>query len=309
MTQPTHTNNEQAVHPALRFGVVLALWFWAFWPEVSRAAGHAASDSNWSHAWAAPILAGALCIRRRVELHRSLTRGSWVGLLALLASVGVFASAIWPLGFGYLADVGAVMTLAAALWAVGGRRFFKRCSPVILILLLSFPIGQRMYAGLIIRPETYTMTASRAVLDAIPGVEVTLDGPDLHFVRGERTGTIALGASNRGAALLVTYAVVGVFVAFSHIRPLWELALMAMAAGPVLLAANLLRMLTWGVVTIYTAAGPVSPVPRVVASIVSLLFAWALFLVIAGVLDRLDSLRTAARPDAACSESESDDEE
>ncbi len=309
MTQPTQTNNEQAVHPALRFGVVLALWFWAFWPEVSRAAGHAASDSNWSHAWAAPIFAAALCMRRRVELHRSLTRGSWVGLLALLASIGVFASAIWPLGFGYLADVGAVMTLAAALWTVGGWRFFKRCSPAVLIVLLSFPIGQRMYASLIIRPETYTMAASRAVLDAIPGVEVTLDGPDMHFVRGKRTGTIALGASNRGAALLVTYAVVGVFVAFSRIRPLWELALMALAAGPVLLAANLLRMLTWGVVTMYTAAGPVSPVPRVVASIVSLLFAWALFLVIAGVLDRLDSLRTAARPDAACSESESDDEE
>jgi hypothetical protein len=309
MTQQTQPDSEQAAYPALRFGVVLALWLWAFWPEVSRAAGYAASDSNWSHAWAAPVLAGALCIRRRVELHRSLTRGSWVGLLALLASVGVFASAIWPLGFGYLADVGAVMTLAAALWAVGGRRFFNRCSPVILIVLLSFPIGQRMYASLIIRPETYTMAASRAVLDTIPGVEVTLDGPDLHFVRGERTGTIALGASNRGAALLVTYAVVGVFVAFSRIRPLWALALMGLAAGPVVLAANLLRMLTWGVVTMYGSAGPVSPGPRIVASIVSLLLAWAVFLVIAGALDRLDSLRTAAQADAASSESERDDEE
>lgn len=309
MTQQIPTANLHATHPALRFGVVLALWFWAFWPEVSRAAEHAASDSNWSHAWAAPVLAGALCMRRRVELRRSLTRGSWVGLLALLLSIGAFASAIWPLGFGYLADVGAVMTLAAALWTVGGRRFFKRCSPVILILLLSFPIGQRMYASLIIRPETYTMAASRAVLDAIPEVEVTLDGPDMHFVRGKRTGTIALGASNRGAALLVTYAVVGVFVTFSRIRPLWALAFMALAAGPVLLAANLLRMLTWGVVTIYTAAGPVSPVPRVVASIVSLLSAWAVFLVIAGVLDRLNMLRASAHPDAASSESGLDDEE
>ena len=132
-----------------------------------------------------------------------------------------------------------------------------------------------------------TLATARLVLDRIPGVEVRLEGPDLHFRRGDQRGTIALGESNRGVSLLVAYAVVGVFVVFSRVRPVWQVVLLAAAAVPIMLLCNLARLLTWGVVTMYAHADPVSATPRATAAVASLLLAYAAFALICGILGRI----------------------
>jgi len=177
--------------------------------------------------------------------------------------------------------------LAGVVLAVGGWRTLKRCLPMLLLVGLSIPVGQRIYARLIIAPETHTLSATRFVLDQLPGVEVELRGPDFHFTRGQQAGTIALGEPRRGATLAVAFLVIGVFVVFARIRPFWQVALMAMAAGPIVLLCNLLRLLSWGMVTIYGGADPTSAVPRGVAAVVSLAAAYALFALACGILSTL----------------------
>ncbi len=200
---------------------------------------------------------------------------------------GLYAFSIWPLSFKQLQNVIMLPVLAGALLAVGGRRVAKLCLPMLLLVALAVPIGERMYASLIIRPETYTLSTTRFVLDKLPGVSVERVGPDLLFARGQDTGTIALGEYSRGARLLVASVAVGVFVVFSRVRPVWQVVVMALLAGPIALFCNLVRMFAWGATTIYGGFGPLNGVPRAVSMLASLVLAYVLFALFCVVLDNL----------------------
>ena len=73
---------------------------------------------------------------------------------------------------------------------------------------------------------------------------------------------MALGEPRRGASLLVTYLVVGVCTVFTALRPTWQVAVLALLAGPIALLCNLLRFLCWGGIAIYMDFDAVSPWPR-----------------------------------------------
>ena len=267
--------------------VSLVLWAWAFHPELVGFVVRGWVDSNWAHVLAAPLLILLLILRRRECLARCRWKGSAWGLAGVLGGILLYAASIWPLNFGYTRDLATVPVLAGIVLGVGGWGVLRRSAPMLMVFLLSIPIGQRAYAALIIRPETATLATARFVLDRFPGVEVRLEGPDLHFRRGDQRGTIALGESNRGVSLLVAYAVVGVFVVFSRVRPVWQVVLLAAAAVPIMLLCNLVRLLTWGVVTMYAHADPVSATPRATAAVASLLLAYAAFALICGILGRI----------------------
>jgi hypothetical protein len=161
-----------------------------------------------------------------------------------------------------------------------------------ILLFLSIPIGPRTYAYLIIKPETYTLEATRFTLNTIPGINVKLDGPDLIYSHQENTGRIALGEPNRGVALLGAYAFIGVFVIFTRIRPFWQVVILVLTLIPLTAFCNLLRMVCYGLITIYYNAGPLSSVPRYSSAILSLLFAYGIFAATCFILAIIPSILT-----------------
>jgi hypothetical protein len=267
-----------AIRRALvQLAVLLVLWAWAFRPQLAQFAERGLEDSNWAHLLAAPLVILILAARRRAWLAQCEWKGSAWGLVGVLGGVLVYAASIWPVEFGYTADLALVPVLGGLVLAAAGAGVLRRCLPMLLVVLLSIPIGQRAYAALIIRPETYTLATARFVLDQLPGVKVTLDGPDLHFARPGQAGVIALGESNRGVALVASCTVIGVCVTFCRIRPVWQIVALAAAAGPIVLTCNLMRLMTWGLMTVYGGALPDSSAPRAVAAVVALLLAWVAF--------------------------------
>lgn len=271
----------------LKIVVLLALAAWMFWPELCGIARTALGDGDWAHALAAPVLIALLVLRRRRILVAGLTPGSAWGLLLILSGLLLYAACTWPFQYGYPRDAALVPVVAGIVLISAGWRVLQRCLPMLLVLSLSIPIGPRIWAALIIRPETHTLKVARAMLDRLPGVEVRLDGPDLDFTRGPRSGTVAPGEPRRGASLLLTYAVIGVFVTFARVRPSWQVALLALLAVPVVMVCNLFRLLVLGLIGIYASPGPLSPVPRTVASILALLLAYGLFVAAGAVVSRL----------------------
>jgi hypothetical protein len=55
----------------------------------------------------------------------------------------------------------------------------------------------------------------------------------------------------------------------------------------IVLLCNYVRLLGWGLMTIYGGAGPLSPVPRLLSTTVALLLAYALFVLLSVVLSRV----------------------
>ena len=277
--------------------VLIVLAVWALWPELEAIAKTAIHNSDWAHVLVVPLAVVILLYRRRSLLADSLTGGSVWGLMLLLGGFALLGASTWPFDYGYFRVVAVVPVLAGIVLAVGGWGVFKRCLPMLLLVFLSIPIGQRKYADLIIIPETYTLAATHRALNALPGVVVDQDGVDLTFHRASGSGTIALGESRRGASLFLAYTLIGVFVAFVRLRPAWQVVVMALAAVPIVLFCNLLRILTWGLMAIYAGSSATSAAPRGVAAVVSLLAAYGLFAALGLVLTKLVTEQAAYADD------------
>lgn|GEM_PF-1372612 len=267
--------------------IMLALAAWMFWPELCQMARAGLESSDWAHTLAAPLLLLLLCWCRRQVLAASVTTGSVCGLVLILLGLGIYAVCTWPYDYGYPRQCALAPVTAGVVLAGAGWRVFQRCLPMVLLLWLSIPIGPRIWAALIIRPETHTLKAAQMLLDQLPGVNVRLEGPDLDFVRGMQAGTVATGEPRRGAALLFAYAAIGVFVTFARIRPMWQVILLALVAVPVVMVCNLCRIVAWGLINIYVNSNPFSPVPRGVSTVLALLVAYGLFAAFCGLLVRI----------------------
>lgn len=271
----------------LRGLVLLALAVGVFRRDLLYFATTATTVVDWTHALVFPLAAVVLFIRRRHLIAAELSGGSVWGLLLILFGLAMYTATTWPITVGYARDLQIVTVLGGIVLAVGGWRVLKRCIPMLLLLMLSVPIGQSMYATLSIKPETLTLSAARVVLDLLPSVSVQLVGPDLIYTRGGEIGGIAMGVPHRGASLLLAYVGIGVFVAFMRVRPFGHVLLLALAAGPIALLCNLLRLVILGIATIYTGASPLSYMPRNVGAAASLVIAYVMFLCAAGVLNLL----------------------
>lgn len=264
----------------LRLAVLLCLLTWAFWPEVGRIFIRTARSSETAHAMVVGFTVGALLWRRWKYFPAEATRGSVWGVVFIMGGLALYALSTWPFSYGYVRDIAIMPVLGGAILVTCGWRVLKLSGGILLIVLLAIPIGNRLYATLIIHPETYTIAAAGRILDQLPGVSITQKGVDLFFYSDAGRGVVALGESNRGARLLLVFASIGVFVTFCRKRSLGRLAVIAAAAGPVVLFANLVQLVFWGLIAIYARPAPTDSVSRNVSAVGSLLVAYGLFAIV-----------------------------
>ena len=268
---------EEKTTAAARFAILFCLWIWMFWPELNAMLSAALRSSEMAHALIAPLAIVLLIYHRRTHLADGVTKGSVWGLAFIILGLLIYAGAMWPFSYGYARDIMPVPVLAGVILVSCGPRPLKLSLPMLLIVLLAIPIGSRLYATLVIRPETYTIAATAEILNLLPSVEISARGTDLFYVTDKISGVIALGESNRGARLLMAYAAIGVFVIFSRIRSPGRIVSLAILGPPIILFCNFLRFLCWGLTAICTKTDPTSMLMRNSAAICSLLVAYALF--------------------------------
>jgi hypothetical protein len=260
--------------------MLFALWVWAFWPEMYQIFLSAVHSSQSVHALVVPFAAVLLVYLRYPRHILDDLKGHSGGFILIVSGIVFYALTIWPFTFGYLHYIAIIPVFAGIILVTSGTAGLKVMMPVLLLIFLAIPLGARLYAALIIRPETVTIKAVGQILDMLPGVKCRVRGLDIVFSTAQKTSVVALGQSNRGARLLFAYAVVGVFVTFSRKRSLGRLFIVASTAIPVLLLVNLFRFLIWGLADIYMSAIPVSPTGMYLSTVVSLFLAYCIFLAI-----------------------------
>jgi len=277
MLNQQEPTSDKIIGALTRLAILLVLFVWMFRPELTRIILSAKTSSEWAHALAAPVMIALLAYHRRAALPRGFSKGSlWGGVLVILG-LAMYAVATWPFRYGYVRDVAMILILAGIVLVACGWRVLKLSLPMLLLVMLAIPLGDRIYARLIIRPETYTIEATAAVLGRLPGVDTVIKGVDTFFESSSGAGVIALGQSNRGARLLPAFAMVGAFVVFSQVRSIWRLVFVGCATIPVILFCNFFRFLCQGLLQIYVVADPAGELLRNVSAVLSLLLAYALF--------------------------------
>lgn len=277
------TDTDQIIWALVRLVVLSGFFVWLFRPELIKIVSMVSRSSESIHALVAPIAAVLIIYCRRDLFAKSLTNGSWCGIGLMVLGIAIYAGTTWPFNYGQVRDIAMIPTLAGVILVAGGWRVLKLSLPILILLLLAIPISVRIYAALVIRPETYTIKAVAMTLEMLPGIDIVLKGVDVIFSSDKQSGVVALGESFRGVRLLMSMAMIGVFVLFSQSRSIWRILAVGVMAIPVILFCNFLRFLCWGLIVIYTPVSYASPLPRNISALCCLFAVYGLFAFISSV--------------------------
>lgn len=282
--------------------VLTALVLLAFRTEVGRIAWQASVMVQAAHCLATPLLVGMLFYLRRGVLRAEVRRGSAWGVVVIALAVVSYAAFTWPFYVSYVRKLQIVVAFAGATLAVAGWRVLWRSLPMLLLIFLAVPVGWFTFAALINRPEMLTLRVAGKILDLLPGVQVTMVGRDLKYLHGDFAGTIGLGDIHRGFAAPLALLSLVVFVVYARVRPVFHVLVLLALSLPIVLLANLGRVVVHGWLTVRVHAAPTDGMPRDVGMVAGL---FATYVLAAGsawlvtkVLGRRERAAAEEMPDA-----------
>jgi exosortase len=210
---------------------VLPLWLEDLW-----------DDPNYSHGLIIPMISGFILWRRRRELAALPIRGSWLGLLLLVAGVCALI----------LGDVGdetflmrtslIVILLGLALFHFGSRTLRVVAFPV-LFLLFMVPMPGVFFYAITGRLQRIAAESGGSMLDLL-GVPILLDGNVIHLSH------ITLGVTEAcsGIRSLMTLVALGVAWAYLMLPKLWMRVVLVVSVLPIAILANAARIVMTGLV-------------------------------------------------------------
>ncbi len=259
---------------SISFLVLVGLMSWAFWPELQKIVSRGLSDSEWVHILLLPFAIVFIFYLNRDHLLPKITMGSKWGLLPIFMGVILYALCEWPFSYGIVQDYMILPVLIGLSWLIFGKQFTIKIMPLFLLVFISIPIGSRIWATLIIYPETLTLSLTSYMMDLLPGVETTLSGTDITLRLSQGEKIIAIGESNRGAKLFMASGFIALFVLYSSRCSLARKVIVFILLIPVVLISNFIRFLLWGILLAYTPLDYLSSAPRTITGIFALLFVY-----------------------------------
>lgn len=223
--------------PAFWLGAALLLLCgWAFWPTLLLIAHAWRTAPEYSHGFLVPIFAAYLLYHRRALLRRVCFQSSWFGLLFLgIGCCLLLAGA--SVGVDYLNGVALVPALLGIAALLGGIPAVRWSWLSTMFLLFMIPLPYRLAHGLS-GPLRGLATFSSGYALQVIGFPVVMEGHTL-LVRDYQIG-IAEACS--GLSMLFVFVAIAFAVAILSPRPWLDRGIIVLAAVPIAVAANVVRI-------------------------------------------------------------------
>jgi len=216
---------------------ITAALVWAYWPVLTVLMTDWRQDPNYSAGQLVPLVAGYLVWRHRGELRATrLTPSAW-GVVAVALAQAVRLSGLLLL-YESIERYSMVLTAAACVLLVAGRRWLWQLRWILLFSLLMIPLPGRIH-NRISGPLQTQATAGAAFMLEVAGVPVIREGNTLLI--GDSI-PLAVAEACSGLRLLTAFIMVAAALAFVVDRPRWQKAAIVVSSVPVAIACNLLRL-------------------------------------------------------------------
>lgn len=236
----------QRFKPALLYGLI-ALGVWSYWPTLVRLVEVWSSNPDYSHGFLVPLLCGLLLWRRRHEAPKASRRvvDPW-GLAALAGVMTLRALS----GRFYLPELDAftiVLWIAGAVWLAFGRRTLLWAVPALVLLAFAAPLPASLETSMGGVLRSASAELSGASLRALGQPAITEGSVVL-------LGDEALDVERACSGFRMFYGVLALAVACAALTraPWWKASLLVLAAFPIALAANVIRIVLTGLTQRYT---------------------------------------------------------
>jgi exosortase len=227
----------------LAAGGLLAVLAWVFLPTLLTLEKIWRTDPDEAHGYLVPLFVGYLLwTQRKKPVAENGPAAPLWGLLAIAVGLGLrFAGTYIYLDWLQAAAiVPCLLGIGMIVW--GPQRAMARWAPL-LFLLFMIPLPYRLATAMAYPLQRISALSSTYMLETI-GYSSSCIGTTIHV--GEQTLNVVAACS--GMKILMTFFALSVAVALcTPRRPWWERLLTVMAAIPVALAANVIRIMTTAV--------------------------------------------------------------
>jgi exosortase len=213
-------------------------FLWSYWPTLTGLRQEWASDPQYSHGYLVPVFALWLLWNRRGTAAGQAFRPSWLGALVLALAVLMRAAAgyyyaFWPERLSLL------VALAGLALAAGGSAALRWAWPSVLFLAFMLPIPGSLLTGPMQRVATAGSVAALQTL----GFPAVADGNVILLSHSD----LGVVEACSGLRMLIVFFALSTAVAVVYPQAAWRRALVLLAAVPIALACNILRITATGV--------------------------------------------------------------
>jgi exosortase len=280
----------------IRAGIVAAAFVAVFWDllDFVPRGGLGAivhrwvHEADWSHGPIIPLFSAYLVYLRWEQIRKCPIRHTWVGLLIMLAGLGLYQYSLWGLLIGYARPLAMMITLLGVIIFLCGLPVMRYAWLPWLYLFFAIPVPRRYYFLLTDPLQRLAAAVACAVLEVLPGLDVERTGIIMHAsLRGQEVATLSVTDACSGMRSTMVLCALGVAVAFMTARPWWHRAVLLACCVPIATLCNAVRVTVTALLHIYVDPKYATGTYHTALGLLVILLATGLFLSIGWVLGRL----------------------
>ena len=231
--------------PSWRAGVLTFLCLWLYWSTLARLVGQWWHDPNFSHGFFVPLFTGFVLWQERDRLARLPTKPSWSGLVLLILAlllliVGQFGAEI------FLARSSFVLLLAGLTILFLGWNVFRAVLFPWAFLFLMIPIPAIIFNEITFPLQLLASQVSAATLPLL-GVPILREGNVINLP----SMALEVAEACSGIRSLMSLLTLAIIYGYLMERRVWVRWLLAVAAVPIAVAANSVRIIGTGLLVQY----------------------------------------------------------
>ena len=231
--------------PLWQVGVLAALSIWLYLPTLIRLVNQWRTDENFSHGFFVPLFSAFVIWQERRRLAQILPRPAWSGLVALVAGLGVLI--IGRMGAELFLDRSStLLVLAGTLILFLGWNFFRAALFPWAFLLMMIPIPTIVLAQITFPLQLLASQVAATVLPVL-GVPVLREGNVINLP----AMPLEVAEACSGIRSLMSLVTLAIIYGYLLEKRLWVRWLLALAAVPITVLANDVRIVGTGLLVQY----------------------------------------------------------
>lgn len=231
--------------PLWQIAILAALFLWLYEPTLTHLVGQWWRDPNFSHGFFVPLFAAFVVWQERHRLAAIDRRPSWWGLLALALALTLLLGG--QLGAElFLARISLVLLLAALVVVFLGWSFFRALLFPLAFLLLMIPIPTIIFNQITFPLQ---LQASKVAAFTLPlfGVPILREGNVINLP----VMSLEVAEACSGIRSLMSLTTLAVIYGYLMERRIWVRWVLALAAVPIAIVANSVRIIGTGLLVQY----------------------------------------------------------
>ena len=228
-----------------QLGILGTLSLWLYWPTLTHLVGQWWHDPNFSHGFFVPLFSGFVIWQERARLARILPRPSWSAVLVLIMGLAVLV--IGRLGAELFLDRSSMLlVLASVVILFGGWPLFRAVLFPWAFLLLMIPIPSIVFNQITFPLQLLASQVAAAVLPVL-GVPVLREGNVINLP----AMPLEVAEACSGIRSLMSLVALAIIYGYLTEKRLWVRWLLAIAAVPITVFANDVRIVGTGLLVQY----------------------------------------------------------